>query len=539
MPGAMPGSMVGPWLLLVGAACGPPGRAEPWPGQRHVTAGTVDAGPPPTLTRAREVRSPDDVDGLAWDELVAVWRDLRPGAAPAARVALRLALGHRHRGEDDAALAWAKRVRGDADAELRADAVQREIAARREVDRGVLAVLLPLSGPFAAVGREIEAGIAAATVGAGVRLVLLDTAGDAEAAVRAVDRAVYEAHALAILGPVGVRESRAAAARAVELGMPIALLAPAEDGAAPEAGVFRLWSSGEDLARAAARAAVARGFSALAVLAPRDEHGRAQGHAFASEAAALGVRVVAAGDYDPTGTDLEPDLRRFLGFDPATNERFRRHLSRDPDHGAKTFSPDVAFDLLYIPDEYTRAALVASYLPFFNVELRTGRDESPDELRRRHGGRLPARVQLLGSPGWHHPGLLARGGPAVEGALLVDVCVGGATEDYASPGGAAFAAEFAARAGRPPSTAAAQARDAAALDLAAQRAVMRSKSAAKTVGVAARRSFSAKLAAARLADGACGSASIDAGGQARRGGRVVLRVEDGDLIVDSVGDGAW
>src|SRR5207244_10491661 len=103
---------------------------------------------------------------------------------------------------------------------------------------------------------------------------------------------------------------------------------------------------------------------------------------------------------DPTATDLEPDVKAFLGLDPLTNERLRRHLARHPKDGWKTFSPDVDFDLLFVPDEAERAALVASFLVYYNVELRTSDDVDSLALRRKHGGRLPSFVQLLGGAGW-------------------------------------------------------------------------------------------------------------------------------------------
>src|SRR5690606_14574570 len=114
-----------------------------------------------------------------------------------------------------------------------------------------------------------------------------------------------------ILGPVGERESVAAARRAAELGIPIGLLAPA-DGADPDAGVFRLASSPADEARGAARLAAAESFPTVAVLAPRDDVGAEMADAFAAEAKALGLHVARVGDYDPTGTDLEPDIKEFL-----------------------------------------------------------------------------------------------------------------------------------------------------------------------------------------------------------------------------------
>lgn len=481
------------------------------------------------LDARRRARVHAAVDAVPGASLRALWDQLDATAAPAAAVALRLAMWAAHVGDEEAALPWLARAEQAAAGDQaavgeRARAMRAAIQARRVVAPATIAVLLPLSGHFARLGDEMRAAIEQAAEADGeARLVFVDTGGDAARAVAAVDQAVHVHHAVAILGPVGTHESQAAAARAAELGVPIALLAPAagpDSGADVAAGVFRLWPAATWEAREAARLAVDTGHTRLAVLAPRDEHGARAAQAFAEAAARLGAEVVARGSYDPTATDLAPDIKAFLGLDPAVNERLRRHLRR---HGMrdgwKTFSPDVAFELLYIPDEHQRAALVASFLPYFNVEVRSEDFMDILYLRRKHRGRVPQVVQLLGSSGWHHPGLLPRGGPAVEGALVVDAFTGGADEDFASEDAAVFAARFRARTGRVPGTIAAQAHDAAALLLEARR----------RIGTAApRRDLARELAAARLTAGACGPAHMERGALVREA--VLLRV-DGEAFV--------
>jgi hypothetical protein len=234
--------------------------------------------------------------------------------------------------------------------------------------------------------------------------------------------------------------------------------------------------------------------------------------------------VVAAGEYDPTGSDLEPDVKAFLGLDPARNARLREHLRKHPKDGWKTFSPDVGFDVLFVPDSYDRAALIVAFLVYFNVELRTSDTMDSAALARKHGGRPPSFVRLLGSAGWNHPDLGLRGGADVEWALVVDVFFAG---ESASDAAAELIDRFKARAGRLPSSLAAQAYDAARLVFAAQaRAV--------GAGARAREVFRSALAGAQLEDGACGPARVDAAsGELERGG-VILRVEGGELNLSEV-----
>jgi ABC-type branched-subunit amino acid transport system substrate-binding protein len=438
-------------------------------------------------------------------------------AAPAGRLALRLARLAHHRGDDADARALLARAATAAD-EPAMHAQLAELAAelaQPRVDPAVVAVLLPLSGRYSAIGLELRVAIELAPA-AGTKWTFVDTKGEPDGAAAAVDAAVTKG-AIAILGPVGEREARAAARRASLRGIPIGLLAPG-DGADPSAGVFRLVWSAADEAHAVAQLAVTDNFPTVAVLAPRDDVGAEAADAFVAEAKRLGLQVTGQGSYDPTGGDLEPEVKQFLGLLPAQNPRLAEHLAKHGKKGWSTFSPDVPFTLLYLPDRYDRAAIVAAFLPYFNVELRTVDFPDPAKLARKHGGHLPQVVQLVGGGGWHHPSLPIRGGSAVQGALIVDVYGG----DTVGGDAATFASQLAQRLGHAPTAAAAQAYDAAALV-----ATARNQAAAAVDPLTA---MKRALATARLDDGACGPASMGADGELARTPSV-LEVSGQELVV--------
>ncbi|HEY0250615.1 MAG TPA: penicillin-binding protein activator, partial [Kofleriaceae bacterium] len=407
--------------LLVLAACGPKPQAA-WVEQEqpHVTATATRAVDTPVAAKPVDLAklSPAVIDEL--DEATArAVVDRLAGKAPAARVALRAARLAHHRGDDVTARADLERARGATDeGELRADlaALASELI-DVAVKTDVIAVLLPLSGRYGALGSELRAAIGLVP---GVKWAFIDTRGEPEGATAAVDEAAKRG-AIAIMGPVGTREVTAAARAAALRGIPIALLGP-EDGADPAAGVFRLVGSPADEGRAVAALAKADSFPTAAVLAPRDEIGAEAADAFAVEAARLGITIAARGTYDPTGGDVEPDIKQFLNLVPARNPELAEHLRRAKTQklGWETFTPDIEFSLLYVPDRYDRAAIVAAFLPYYNVELRTSEFPDPVMLRKKHNGKVPQVVQLVGGAGWHHPSLPLRGGTAIQGSLLVD-----------------------------------------------------------------------------------------------------------------------
>jgi hypothetical protein len=206
-----------------------------------------------------------------------------------------------------------------------------------------------------------------------------------------------------------------------------------------------------------------------------------------------------------------------LNLTAANNPRLAEHLARNKKDGWKTFSPDVPFTLLYVPDRYDRAAIVAAFMPYFGVELRTGESTHPDHLQRKHGGRIPQIVQLIGGAGWNHPSLPIRGGAAVQGAMILDVFGGALGGDLA----AGFTAAFQQRTQRTPSGAAAEAHDAAILVVEARVAV---------ANAADRRSaFRAALAKGKLDDGVCGPAAMDVDGEIART-PILLEVQGDQLV---------
>jgi len=508
-------------LIALAAAC----AARPAPGAlswidrdasgAHATVGpqATPAGGPamdPVMVQAMDQAKIDECD----EATLRAALDAIGDRAPAGKLALRVARLAHHRGDDRDARGWLERAARAADqAEVHA-ALGGELATAA-VDPALVAVLLPLSGSYAALGGELRVAIELAPAG-GTRWLFLDTRGTPEGAAAAVETALGKG-CVGILGPVGQREAIAAARAAALHGVPIALLAPA-DGADPGAGVFRVVRSSADEGRAVARLAAEDSFPTVGVFAPRDDVGREAADAFVEEATRLGLQVTSQGSYDPTGGDVEPDVKAFLGLVPAQNPRLAAHLARHGKTGWSTFSPDIPYTLLYIPDRYDRAAIVAAFLPYYNVELRSTEYPDPVRLARKHGGQVPQVVQLVGGAGWHHATLPVRGGAAVQGALIVDDFAGELGGDVA----AELTAAFQQRTRRSPSAAAAQVYDAATLVAAAR--------AEAAAAPDPRGTLRAALARARLADGACGPAAIGPDGELERTPST-LEVQGDELIV--------
>jgi ABC-type branched-subunit amino acid transport system substrate-binding protein len=114
---------------------------------------------------------------------------------------------------------------------------------------------------------------------------------------------------------------------------------------------------------------------------------------------------------------------------------------------------------------------------------------------------MPQVVQLVGGGGWNHPTLAIRGGPALQGALVVDAFAG----ELGGDTGAQFATDFQSRSRRSATAAAAQAFDAATLVARVRRDIANAPD--------PRAAFRTTLARGKLDDGACGPAAMDVNGE--------------------------
>ncbi|MEO0324012.1 MAG: ABC transporter substrate-binding protein [Myxococcota bacterium] len=346
-----------------------------------------------------------------------------PAWALLAPVALRVAI---ERGERERALniATALRERG-----LAGDDELGEMVLRAErsgaTDLRAIGAVLPLSGRGREVGRAALEGL---MVAAGVppsgppspnafRLHFRDSAGDADAAARAVEDLVTLHQVVAIVGPVDGAAARAAGARAAELGVPLLALHPdAQSGAGL---VFRAFPSPEEEAAALVRGARARGATRLAVLHPAMGYGERLREAFASAAAAADLTYAGAVSYAPGTTSFREPLEA-LG--------------------------ELRFDALALPDAAGRILLVAPALAAVGVRSGVPAAEA-------------GRVQLLVPSVGLRADVVRSAGRYLQGALFAYLF----HAPSASGEAALFRDAYAARFGRTPDGYAAAARDGFAL----------------------------------------------------------------------------
>jgi ABC-type branched-subunit amino acid transport system substrate-binding protein/predicted negative regulator of RcsB-dependent stress response len=309
--------------------------------------------------------------------------------------------------------------------------------------QGVIGVVLPLSGNFAAFGQEALRGIllAAETFEARlpieqrprIRIEIRDSGGLPGLASAAVRELAQEVGVTAIIGPMLSKECEAAAVTAEIQRVPLLALTSRKEVASGRSYVFRVRTMPSDevqaLADYAMRELDARRF---AILYPRDAYGSGVSGLFWEAVEERGGRVVALAAYDPEAVDFGESIRRLVGYELLTaeeqaliaeREKLIRSARRLPTEEAalvreearsmlgpneEPLPPIIDFDAIFIPESHEKVALIAPQLAFHEA---TG-------------------ATLLGTDAWNHPDLVSIARKHVEGAYFTASFYGDSAVGY-------------------------------------------------------------------------------------------------------------
>lgn len=331
---------------------------------------------------------------------------------------------------------------------------------------GRIGALLPLSGPYAGIGKSALAAIRLAVEDAGkgatrgpFELVVEDTAGDAERAAAAVLRLARQHGVTGIVGPVGARESQAAALAAERLEVPIITLtgAPGVTGLGPFSFRHRLTRAA--YARSLAHYALEQmGLRTFAILYPHADYGYEMRDAFWRAVERGGGEIRGAEGYSLRATQFNGPIKRLVGRDDpkarTPDDRWAEinRKARDP---AMRIPPIVDFEAVFIADTADRARALLPFLLYWDVELRTHPEQNAADLAPKYGGEVPPLVQVLGTSAFNSADFAARVGEPGRNSVFLDEFLPDAPEAVD------FVARFQAVTGGMPDALAAHAFDAA------------------------------------------------------------------------------
>ncbi len=246
-----------------------------------------------------------------------------------------------------------------------------------------VAILLPLSGDRANLGRAMQRAAEMAVLEQGARnmqLVTFDTRGTAEGAAAAAEQALQQ-DAKLILGPVFAAEVSAVRAR---VGGKVNVIAFSNDATVAGSGVYLLSFSLRQQVDNVIGYAARNGRKRIGIIAPANDYGN-QVTTLAKEVAGKnGVEVTRTGTYKPDTMEVTDDIKSFAG---ATGVDRKGRVGR--------VAP-LDFDAVMIADGGTKLRMVASLLAYYDVD--------PDKVRYLGTGRwddksLRRELSLRG--GWY------------------------------------------------------------------------------------------------------------------------------------------
>lgn len=291
----------------------------------------------------------------------------------------------------------------------------------------LVTVLLPLSGKFKAVGRNVQEAL---EWGAGrVRLQVVDSGGTPETAVEALERAVLQQGAIAVVGPLLSDETEAVVAAAERLHVPLLSLSQSYEPESPRFAFQGMYTRGDQVQALLDFTMDQLGMNAFATFYPDTDYGNQTATAFVEGVLERGGSIRAAGDYSleepPSEDELEegeelPPSRKPMAVAPNFGTRVggpdeldalkRRAASTGGNPNTVVLPPLVDFHAIFIPEAARNTPLATAALAY--QEFPMGAFQPVDE-----GPMIP----LLGLSFWNDIRLLSRGGQYNRGSLFPDV----------------------------------------------------------------------------------------------------------------------
>ncbi len=294
--------------------------------------------------------------------------------------------------------------------------------------------LLPLTGKYGRFGEGVlDAMLLAARAfqaqeekGASIRLLIRDTQGDPEVAVRQVKDLADDPNVAGIVGPLRATVAFACADEAQKLGIPIITLTQREEVARVGDYVFQNGLTiRQQVDTLVDYVMDEMGLSSFAVLYPKDSYGMLSKDLFEKKVLDMGGDLISSVSYEEGETDFQDEVRRLVGPE-FLREVARREKEREQEKlleegrgddaagegvqsgseaGAGPDEEDVEeepvlppFQVLFIPDHFRKVALIAPTLAYYDVD----------------------EITLLGTNAWNSSQLVELAGEYVRDAIFAD-----------------------------------------------------------------------------------------------------------------------
>ncbi len=287
-------------------------------------------------------------------------------------------------------------------------ALTEKIKRREETNPDVIACLLPLTGKYGAYGQRMLAGIMLAVevfaekeFERPITIVVKNTAGDPDTALKMLDEAYEKDKAIAVVGPLLSKTANVCAKRAEELKIPIMLLSQKENVTENLEYSYRKFITNSKQVHTLVNYATdVRGLTRFALLYPDNKYGRQLNQLIFDEVINKGGHIVAAESYEPGKSDFTPEIKKLIGTSDLEDRKRLRAIriaevmaeeKLDMEYMIKTgqmtekqvknyllalkkelykmeYKPIVDFEAIFIPTDYSTGGLLIPQLLYHDID---------------------------------------------------------------------------------------------------------------------------------------------------------------------------
>jgi ABC-type branched-subunit amino acid transport system substrate-binding protein len=284
---------------------------------------------------------------------------------------------------------------------LSARFVLRQATEQLQVAPDVVALLLPLSGRFGAVGKIVEKAILSSKPDdATYTYITIDTADTIETATAAVEQAVFQHRAIAAIGPLRTDFGVGVATAAEDLRLPILILSKSVLAVDYDNWVYQTIFSIEDEISALLDEVMGkRQLKSFGIFAPLNDYGTKASAAFVAGVESRGGVISVHTTYDPAAKDMIPFAQIFSQKDYTPP---RRRYNKMP--------PVLDFEAIFVPDNHAILPIALAGLAYEEVPM-----------GRYRPGHKKRSIPLLGLSTWNNPKLPISGGAYVRDSVFIDL----------------------------------------------------------------------------------------------------------------------
>ena len=340
---------------------------------------------------------------------------LSAGSTAFDRAEAALASGHKDEARKLAEKAVSEATPDSPEHRAAAYLIRRIDGARVSPDK--VAVLLPLSGKYEAVGRQVRESFEFGyRQGRGDRkLIFVDSGASPETAVAALEGAVIDEGVIGVVGPLLTDETQAVVDAAEALQVPLMSLSTGLDDAAAYTWTLQgMVTPRDQIIALLEQVMTGDGLTSFVTFAPESSYGKQASTIFEEEVTARGGTVTAIEFYDRVATEMLEDAkilgrkdydlraREFYDLKKATKE-----AGGNPD--SVVLPPVLDFEAIFLPEKASRVPLACAALAY--EEFPMG-DFQPTKTS-------PV-IPVLGLSGWNHPNLVQTGGPYARRSYFTD-----------------------------------------------------------------------------------------------------------------------